>query len=91
MEDQSNEAVDAGIYEALRIVKPSLADEVLTAKTRFNTLNLQSIDMMTVVFEMEERFGVSIVDQQLDTFRTVEEARETVQKLLHAKTSQPSV
>jgi acyl carrier protein len=34
-----------------------------------------------VVFEIEEAFEVSIVDQQLDTFRTVGEARNTVLKL----------
>ena len=74
--------IDERIFKAIRKVKPSLESVPLTPSTRIRDLGLESIEVLTVVFEMEEEFNVSIVDQQLDTFRTVEEARAVVEKLL---------
>lgn len=82
METIEKQTVEDGIYKAIRTVKPSLAQLPMSAETRIDSLGLQSIERMMVVFEMEEAFGVSIVDQQLDTFRTVGEARELVLKLV---------
>ena len=78
-------SVEAAIYAALRRVKPSLENVPMTPQTRFENLGLQSIEMISVVFEIEEAFGVSIVDQQMDGFRTVAEARTVVQKLARGK------
>ena len=80
--------IDERIFKAIRKVKPSLESVPLTPATRIRDLGLESIEVLTVVFEMEEEFNVSIVDQQLDTFRTVEEARAVVEKLL-AKQGSP--
>jgi acyl carrier protein len=80
--------IDERIFKAIRKVKPSLESVPLTPSTRIRDLGLESIEVLTVVFEMEEEFNVSIVDQQLDTFRTVEEARAVVEKLL-AKQGSP--
>jgi len=73
--------VEEAIYKAIRTVKPSLANLPMSANTRFDSLGLESIERIMVVFEIEEAFDVSIVDQQLDTFRTVGEARNTVLRL----------
>jgi acyl carrier protein len=78
-------SVEAAVYAALRRVKPSLENIPMTPQTRFENLGLQSIEMISVVFEIEETFGVSIVDQQMDGFRTVAEARSVVQKLAQGK------
>jgi acyl carrier protein len=54
----------------------------MTPDTNFDNLGLSSLEMTTVVFEIEDALGVSIVDQNLDTFRTVREARQVVERLL---------
>jgi acyl carrier protein len=88
-----NEAVEQAIYESIWRVKPSLKIIPMTPETNFSNLSLQSIEMISVVFEMEDIFDLSIVDSQLDTFLTVAEAREVVLRLLRekAKAAGPSV
>lgn len=81
MQTTDSVTVEEAIYKAIRTVKPSLSNLPMSADTRFDSLGLESIERIMVVFEIEEAFDVSIVDQQLDTFRTVGEARNTVLKL----------
>ena len=81
MQTTDSVTVEEAIYKAIRTVKPSLANLPMSANTRFDSLGLESIERIMVVFEIEEAFDVSIVDQQLDTFRTVGEARNTVLRL----------
>ncbi len=81
------EAVEDAIYKAIRTVKPSLANLPMSPETRFDSLGLQSIEMTMVVFEIEDAYGISIVDNDLDTFRTVGEACDVVLKLASAKAS----
>jgi acyl carrier protein len=82
------EAVEESIYKAIRTVKPSLATLPMSPATRIDSLGLESIERIMVVFEIEEAYSVSIVDQQLDTFRTVGEARDIVLKLSGATSAQ---
>jgi acyl carrier protein len=77
-----NAAIEEEIYRAIRRVKPSLEDRPLSPQTRFDALELESIERVTVVFEIEEVYSISILDQNLDTFRTVAEARDVVARLL---------
>jgi acyl carrier protein len=84
VESLSKEAVEDTIFNAIRKVKPSLSEAPMSDATRFDSLGLESIERIMVVFEIEEAYGVSIVDQQLDTFRTVGEARDLVLKLAAA-------
>ena len=88
MQTIDNATVEEAICKAIRTVKPSLAQLPLNSETRFDSLGLQSIERIMVVFEIEEAFEVSIVDQQLDTFRSVGEARDLVLKLSVARQSQ---
>ena len=85
MELYTASSVEEEIYAAIRAVKPSLQTVALTPATRFYEIGLSSMDRLTSVFEMEERFGVSIADRQMDHFNTVAEARDTVLKLLASK------
>ncbi|WP_446744551.1 phosphopantetheine-binding protein [Silvibacterium acidisoli] len=75
-------AIEQAIYESIWRVKPSLQAMPMTPATRLSSLGLASIEIMSVVFEMEDVFEVSIVDRQLDTFRTIGEGRDVVRKLL---------
>ncbi len=81
----SAESVEDRIRLAIRTVKPSLQNIPLDASTPFDNLGLESIERTTVVFEIEEGFGISIVDNNLDTFETIGEARDCVLRLLDSK------
>jgi acyl carrier protein len=76
-----NSEIEQAIYECIWKVKPSLKSLPMTPATRLSSLGLASIDILCVVFEIEERFGVSIVDRQLDTFKTIGEGRDVVKRL----------
>lgn len=80
-----HDSIDETIYRAIRTVKPSLSVVPMTPDTNFDNLGLSSLEMTTVVFEIEDALSVSIVDQNLDTFRTVREARQVVERLLAKK------
>ena len=79
--DQKGIEIEKGIYESIRVVKPSLQIANMSPETPFSSLGLQSIEVLCVVFEIEERFGLSIVDRQLDTFKTIGEARNLILRL----------
>lgn len=80
--DQSNNAeIEQAIYESVWAVKPSLKTLPMSPATRLSSLGLESIELLSVMFEIEERFELSIVDRQLDTFKTVGEARDLVLRL----------
>lgn len=76
------QAVEEQIGVAIRKVKPSLATIPLAPETRFENLGLQSLERAIVVFELEDVYGLSIVDRGLDTFGTIGEARDLVLELL---------
>jgi len=81
-------SVDEQIYQAIRKVKPSLQAIPLAAETRFENLGLESLERAIVVFELEDAYGCSILDENLDTFETIAEAREVVLMLLGRKQKQ---
>lgn len=83
-----DQAVNEAIYRAVRKVKPSLADYPMDPQTDLRTLGLDSIELMTVEFELEDALDITIVDRYLDAFRTVEEARAVIQGLLREKDSE---
>lgn len=84
MSNPGNPEIEAQIYRAIRTVKPSLASVPIGPETYFDRLGLTSLDFITVVFEIEDAYGLSIVENRLDTFRTVAEARDLVAKLLNS-------
>ncbi len=82
------EAIEQSIYDAIRKVKPSLQAIPLTPETGFENLGLQSLERAIVVFELEDAYGCSILDESLDTFETIAEARDVVLRLLGGKQKQ---
>lgn len=90
MDQSSNTEVEQGIYESIWTVKPSLKALPMSPATRFSSLGLESIELLSVVFEIEDKFELSIVDRQLDTFKTIGEARDLVLRLqVQAASSSP--
>lgn len=62
-----------------RVCKKTATEESLF----IDDLGLDSIDLVGLVSEMEEEFGVLVPDERLHTFRTVGEATRNLQELLH--------
>jgi acyl carrier protein len=79
------EAIEQQIYAAIRKVKPSLKTIPLAPETPFENLGLESLELAIVVFELEDAYDLSILDEGLDKFETIAEAREVVSKLLGRK------
>lgn len=79
------EAIEQQIYDAIRKVKPSLKTIPLSPETRFENLGLQSLERAIVVFELEDAFDLSILDESLDKFETIAQARDVVVMLLGRK------
>ena len=63
-------------------VKPSLADYPFTASTNFKEVGVDSLLLISMLFEFEEFFDISIVDRDMDDVRTVGEALDTVTRLV---------
>ena len=78
--------IEQGVYEAIRKVKPSLENIPMNEETALDQLGLASIEVLTVVFEIEDAFDVSLVARNLDTFRTIGAARDAVLRQLTNKT-----
>ncbi len=78
-------AVLSMIHQAMVKVDPNLGDLVIAPDTRFGVLGISSIVMITIVFEVEEQFDISIVDAGLDSFDTVGEMQDLVLRLLAQK------
>ena len=82
-----DQSIEEEIHRAIRKVKPSLEAIPLESSTPFASLGLASLERAIVVFELEDLYEVSIVDANLDAFRTVAEAREPSQSLLSQKSA----
>jgi acyl carrier protein len=66
--------VEAAVIDCVLKVRPSLDRGDIGPHTPLRDLGLTSLEVIAVVFEIEERFGVELVEAGLDRFRTVEEA-----------------
>ena len=82
---QSPETIAKIIRECIIAVDPGLAAVAFVDETKFTTLGVPSIVMITIVFEIEERFDISIIDAGLDDFETIGELRDAVLTLLARK------
>jgi acyl carrier protein len=60
--------------------------EGVTRETSLHELGFDSLDMITAMFELEDRFGISIPDDQFRAFQTVGDVIEAIRKLIAAKT-----
>jgi acyl carrier protein len=63
-----------GLAEVLEEVAGTPADAVVPTATFDKDLDIDSLTMVEVVVACEERFGVTIPDEALETLRTVGDA-----------------
>ncbi|MCQ0090820.1 phosphopantetheine-binding protein [Roseovarius sp. M141] len=66
-------------------VIPTMADVSITLETDLSSLGITSIEMITVIFEIEELYDIVIVDSGLDVFDTPDELVDIVLMLLSKK------
>jgi acyl carrier protein len=59
--------------------------EGVTPETSLAELGLDSLDMITAMFELEDQFGISIPDEQFRTLATVGDVTEAIRKLVAAQ------
>ncbi len=60
--------------EVCGIIRASLSlneDTVLTEETQTEDINADSLDMVEIVMEIEDEYGIEIPDEELDRFKNI--------------------
>ena len=70
----TNDEVLAGLAELITDETGINASEVALEKSFTDDLDIDSISMMTIVVNAEEKFGVTIPDDEVKNLRTVGDA-----------------
>ena len=70
----SHDDVLAGLAELITDETGIAADEVAVEKSFTDDLDIDSISMMTIVVNAEEKFGVTIPDDEVKNLKTVGDA-----------------
>ena len=65
----------------------TLDPQTITPASTFEQLQMDSLDKINLSFEVEERFGISIADNALDSLKTVGDIVAGVQRLQAEKTT----
>lgn len=73
-----------GIRNCIIRVKPSLTETGLFPNTRLDEHGFSSIETMMLLFEIEEMFGISIIDRGMDSFQTFGALEAMVHRLARA-------
>ena len=61
--------------------------DTVTLDSRFDELNIDSMDAVEILFELETEFDVIVPDDQMRSMHTVREVAESVEKLMTEKVS----
>jgi acyl carrier protein len=62
--------------------------ESITLESSLQDLGLDSLDTITAVFELEDKFGISIPDDEVRSIRSVADVVEGIRKLVAEKNEQ---
>jgi len=76
----SREEIVSGLAEVLEEVAGTPADKVTPEAAFDKDLDVDSLTMVEVVVACEERFGVRIPDEALESLRTVGDAVDYISK-----------
>ena len=74
------------VLAALNKVKPGLQD-VITPESTLESLRLDSLDTITLLFELEDRVGVTVPDEDARSVRTVGDIIERIRRVKDAATA----
>lgn len=84
------DAVAARVIATLASVKRIPAEKI-ALETNLQELGIDSLDVFTLLFELENAFHISIPDDDVRSIRTVNDVVEGVRKLIPAASSGTSV
>lgn len=73
-----------GIRNCIIRVKPSLTQTELLPNSRLDEYGVSSTEAITIVFEIEEMFGISIIDHDMYSFQTFGDLEAIVRRLKRA-------
>ncbi|MGH3493334.1 MAG: acyl carrier protein [Sciscionella sp.] len=76
----SNEEIQTGLAEIVEEVSGVAADEVTVEKSFVDDLDIDSLSMVEIAVQAEDKFGVKIPDDELANLRTVGDAVDYVAK-----------
>lgn len=81
--------VAAKVISTLATVKRIPADKI-TLETNLQELGIDSLDVFTLLFELENAFKISIPDDDVRSIRTVNDIVEGIKKLIAAAPPAPA-
>jgi acyl carrier protein len=84
------DAVAEKVIATLASVKRIPADKI-TLETNLQDLGIDSLDVFTLLFELENAFKISIPDDDVRSIRTVSDIVEGVKKIIAATPPDPSI
>jgi acyl carrier protein len=77
------------IQRVLKVIATSkrIPLETVTIDSDFQTLTIDSMDAVEILFAMENEFDISIPDEEVRSVRNVRQMCEGVERLVAAKTT----
>ncbi|TDP96152.1 acyl carrier protein [Labedaea rhizosphaerae] len=79
----ANEEILKGLAEIVEEVAGVAADEVTADKSFVDDLDIDSLSMVEIAVQAEDRFGVKIPDDELANLKTVGDAVDYVAKSMN--------
>ncbi|MFI6429388.1 meromycolate extension acyl carrier protein AcpM [Rhodococcus oryzae] len=77
----SQEKIVAGIAEIVEEVTGIEPSEVTIEKSFVNDLDIDSLSLVEIAVQLEDKYGVTIPDEDMQSLRTVGDAVAYVQKM----------
>jgi acyl carrier protein len=84
------DAVAEKVIATLASVKRISADKI-TLETNLQDLGIDSLDVFTLLFELENAFKISIPDDDVRSIRTVNDVVDGIKKIIAATPPDPSI
>jgi acyl carrier protein len=84
-----SELVATKVIAAIAKAK-KIAPETISLDSKFEELNIDSLDGLNLFFELEEEFDLSIPDERVRTMKTIGQVVEEIDRLLAERSSQDS-
>lgn len=86
----SEETVSERVIRVFAAFK-KVSTEDIKMDTTFESLGLDSLDGLNLIFELEEEFGIMVPDDKVQSMKSVAEVVEGVEWLLANPDSQPKI
>ncbi len=84
-----DEALAAKVIAGIAAIK-KIPIESITVDSTFEQLAMDSLDAMSLLFELEEELGVEVPDEAANSMRDVRSAVATVERILAERSAQPA-